>query len=112
MSIDSAIDLASVAATLTPPAPGDPAVQWRQSAACRREDPELFFPIGSVGAGAAEIQRAKAVCAGCPVRRPCLAFALATGQNYGVWGGYDEDERRPLHRQWRASHPADRPGPA
>jgi WhiB family redox-sensing transcriptional regulator len=76
---------------------------WREAAACCQADPELFFPIGSAGTGAAEIQRAKAICAGCPVRRPCLIYALATSQEFGIWGGRDEDERRLLHRQWRES---------
>ena len=73
------------------------------AAACGQADPELFFPIGSAGAGAAEIQRAKAICAGCPVRHPCLTYALATSQEFGIWGGRDENERRLLHRQWRES---------
>lgn len=76
---------------------------WRAAAACYQADPELFFPIGSAGTGAAEIQRAKAICAGCPVRRPCLSYALATSQEFGIWGGRDESERRLLHRQWRES---------
>ena len=74
---------------------------WRQSAACRNYDSRLFFPIGKTGRAAAEIQRAKAVCAVCPVRTECLAFALETHQDYGVWGGRDEDERRALRRQRR-----------
>ena len=73
---------------------------WRESAACRQAaDPELFFPIGSAGIAVTEIQRAKAICAGCPVQQPCLTFALATHQEFGIWGGYDETERRQLHRQ-------------
>lgn len=71
----------------------DPAC-WREAAACRQADPEVFFPIGKTGPGLAEAQRAKAICACCPVRQPCLAFALVTNQQYGIWGGYDEDERR------------------
>jgi WhiB family redox-sensing transcriptional regulator len=74
---------------------------WRESAACRSLDTDLFFPIGKTGPAAAEIQRAKAVCADCPVRQPCLVFALDTHQGYGIWGGYDEDERRLLLRQRR-----------
>jgi WhiB family transcriptional regulator, redox-sensing transcriptional regulator len=76
-------------------------ITWQQAARCRQADPELFFPIGSVGTAVAEIQRAKAICADCPVRRPCLAYALATSQEFGIWGGRDENERRVLHRQWR-----------
>ena len=72
---------------------------WRESAACLVLDPELFFPIGKPGLAIAEVQRAKAVCASCPVRQRCLTFALDTHQEYGIWGGYDEEERRILHRQ-------------
>ncbi|MGH9060608.1 MAG: WhiB family transcriptional regulator, partial [Acidimicrobiales bacterium] len=37
--------------------------------------------------------RAKAICARCPVRAECLAFALATDQRYGIWGGTSETDR-------------------
>lgn len=82
------------------PAAGYESASWRESAACSQADPELFFPIAKAGPARSEIQRAKAVCASCPVRQSCLAFALATNQEYGIWGGYDEDERRWLrHRR-------------
>jgi WhiB family transcriptional regulator, redox-sensing transcriptional regulator len=84
------------------PADPDPA-WWRESAACRQADPELFFPISSIGRGAVEAQQAKAVCARCPVRPRCLDFALATGQEFGIWGGYDERELRLLRREGRAA---------
>jgi WhiB family redox-sensing transcriptional regulator len=67
---------------------------WWRSAACREMDPELFFPVGARGPGAGEIDRAKAICAGCRVRRQCLQYALATHQMHGVWGGTTEDERQ------------------
>ena len=54
------------------------------------------FPVGKTGPALAEIRRAKAVCVGCPVRQRCLAFALDTRQEYGIWGGCDADERRVL----------------
>jgi WhiB family transcriptional regulator, redox-sensing transcriptional regulator len=78
-------------------------ISWRRRAACRHVDTELFFPVGRGSRAMAETQQAKAICARCPVRQPCLAYALATGQAYGIWGGYDEDERRVLHRQRRES---------
>jgi WhiB family redox-sensing transcriptional regulator len=62
----------------------------------QQADPELFFPVAKYGPGASETDRAKAVCAGCPVRRQCLQYALATRQMHGVWGGLTEDERQ-LH---------------
>lgn len=74
-------------------------VDWRNRAACLIEDPELFYPIGTVSAAAIEqAERAKQVCATCPVKAICLQYALTTGQHYGVWGGLDEDERRTFRR--------------
>lgn len=69
-------------------------VGWRESAACQSAEPDLFFPLSPHGQPTAETERAKAVCARCPVRRECLQFALATRQAYGVWGGMSEQERR------------------
>ncbi|HEX2048812.1 MAG TPA: WhiB family transcriptional regulator [Acidimicrobiales bacterium] len=75
---------------------------WRDGAACKDSHPELFFPIGSTGDALEEIAAAKAICRSCPVRRECLAFAVETNQESGVWGGLSEDERRPLRREWVA----------
>ena len=38
----------------------------------------------------------------CPVKEPCLEFALSTNQDSGVWGGTSEEERRKLRRAWVA----------
>lgn len=77
-------------------APGWDEGGWRVHAACRGEDPELFFPVGSAGPALTQIAEAKEVCARCPVREACLDFALSTGQDYGIWGGLTENERRSL----------------
>ncbi|WP_037304411.1 WhiB family transcriptional regulator [Amycolatopsis orientalis] len=63
-------------------------------AACRGEDPELFFPVTETGPGARQVARAKAVCARCPVTSACLAFALDNGLAHGVFGGLTSSERR------------------
>jgi WhiB family redox-sensing transcriptional regulator len=76
---------------------------WRRAAACRDADPDVFFPVGTTGMAADQIVRAKAVCAVCPVQSSCLTFALTSNQEFGVWGGCDEDERRLLRRRWRAA---------
>jgi WhiB family transcriptional regulator, redox-sensing transcriptional regulator len=70
--------------------------QWRSMAACRSADPDLFFPISSSGQSKAQEAEAKAICAGCRVRRECLALALRTHQAHGVWGGLSEQERYPV----------------
>lgn len=66
---------------------------WREAGACASADPDLFFPISTAGKAAAQIARARRVCAGCRVRRQCLDFALATGEIEGIWGGTTPDER-------------------
>lgn len=78
---------------------------WRLRAACRDEDPELFFPLSEVGPGARQVERAKAVCAHCPVRAECLGYALDNGLEHGVFGGTTESERRALRRT-RTGHRA------
>ncbi|WP_028801452.1 WhiB family transcriptional regulator [Streptomyces sp. 142MFCol3.1] len=72
---------------------------WRESAACRSVDPDLFFPIGHTGPALLQIEEAKAVCRACPVRDACLRWALDTGQAIGIWGGTSEAERRALARR-------------
>ena len=72
---------------------------WRNRAACRMEDPELFFPNGNSGPWVHVIEEAKAVCRRCPVMDQCLQWALETGQDSGVWGGLSEDERRAMRRR-------------
>jgi WhiB family transcriptional regulator, redox-sensing transcriptional regulator len=67
---------------------------WRAAAACQDTDPDLFFPVSGSGQSLDQAEQAKAVCASCPVRPSCLAFALRTGQAHGIWGGLTEEERR------------------
>jgi WhiB family redox-sensing transcriptional regulator len=71
---------------------------WRQHAACRGLDPEVFYPATDEDA-----EEAKAVCAQCPVRQLCLEHALARRERDGVWGGMTERERRRIVRQRRKS---------
>jgi WhiB family transcriptional regulator, redox-sensing transcriptional regulator len=71
-------------------------LDWTRKAACLDLDPELFFPISMEGPSQSQVERAKAVCRGCPVREPCLEYALDTRQAYGVWGGTDPLQRREL----------------
>ena len=60
---------------------------------------QLFFPVGNTGAAYQQIEEAKAVCRTCKVIDACLKCALDTNQDYGVWGGLSEDERRALKRR-------------
>ena len=74
-------------------------MDWRHLAACREEDPELFFPIGTTGPALLQIEQAKAVCASCSVIDDCLSWAMESGQDSGVWGGLSEEERCALKRR-------------
>ena len=87
----------STPATAARPAP-DSRPDWRDQAACRDADPELFFPDDDRSARA-QVKTAKLICRGCPVSATCLNWALASGQEAGIWGGLTEDERRRLSRR-------------
>ncbi len=73
---------------------------WRKRAACRGIDVEVFYTMTEDEADAAP---AKAICAECPVRQPCLEHALTHREREGVWGGASERERRRILRQRRKS---------
>jgi WhiB family redox-sensing transcriptional regulator len=76
---------------------------WRDAAACRDTEPDLFFPVGATGPALDQIESAKRVCRICEAQEACLDFALATNQESGVWGGTSEEERRKLRRAWLAA---------
>jgi WhiB family redox-sensing transcriptional regulator len=71
--------------------PVPPWTGWRNRAACRGSDLEVFFP----GRGESA-EPARQICAGCPVRQPCLDYALSHGITHGIWGGLAERDRRVL----------------
>ena len=62
---------------------------WATKALCNETRPDELFVRGAAQ------NRAKQLCAGCPVRTECLAEAL----EWGVWGGMTERERRALLRK-------------
>jgi WhiB family redox-sensing transcriptional regulator len=76
-------------------APARFAARWRLRAACHGTDLDLFYPERGESAGPA-----RQVCAQCPVRQPCLEYALSNRITYGIWGGLTERERRPLQSEW------------
>lgn len=71
---------------------------WTDRAACRGEDPELFYPVSAAGPALVQVDEAKTICATCPVTEDCLAWALRAGEPAGVWGGTTPEERRLLRR--------------
>lgn len=81
-----------------PKMPKVPSPDW-DGAACIGEDPELFFPTGAGGPGFQQIEAAATVCRRCPIQADCYQYAIATKQEYGVWGGYYADELRARRRR-------------
>jgi WhiB family redox-sensing transcriptional regulator len=75
---------------------------WREEALCLAEDSaDFFFPGGDRGQTLKMTNAARTVCSGCAVRIDCLLYATETQQDYGVWGGATEPERRKLRRKLR-----------
>lgn len=79
----------------------DRAADWRDRAACRNEDPEVFFAEGK--ASRADVIHAQAVCHGCPVRIECGAYAIANREFWGVWGGMSQNQLRQRRRRFAHS---------
>lgn len=83
---------------------------WRDEALCAQVDGELFFPEKGQST-----REAKQTCNGrpargmtpatepCPARAECLAWAIATEQQFGVWGGLTLRERRALEGEEEAA---------
>src|ERR1700749_767274 len=69
---------------------------WMAEGKCRELAPETFFPSDGVG-----VEVARRICAECPVKSPCLEYALYNRIEHGVWGGASERERRRIARQRR-----------
>jgi WhiB family redox-sensing transcriptional regulator len=68
-------------------------LSWQALARCLEVDPEIFFPERGGSSRAA-----RAVCNQCHVRAQCLRYALANREQFGIWGGTSERERRKLKK--------------
>lgn len=69
--------------------------EWRESAACKGMDINLFYPErGQNG------REAMAVCAGCLVVKECLKYALDNSIKVGVFGGTTEFHRRKMRGKY------------
>lgn len=92
---------------------------WMQQGACRKLDAEeadrLFFPRKQKGTRT-DYTAAKEICKTCPVRVPCLAYAIAHGIPEGVWGAKSPEQRKAMSKElkiqyrkvWWRTHPLSR----
>lgn len=69
---------------------------WMAKGRCSELPPAMFFPSDGVG-----VEIARRLCADCPVKEPCLEYALAERIDHGVWGGASERERRRILKRRR-----------
>jgi WhiB family redox-sensing transcriptional regulator len=70
---------------------------WQVRASCRGPQAAVFFPPSSFERKEekeARESRAKEICATCPVRKPCLEYAIRIKEPHGIWGGLNEVERK------------------
>jgi WhiB family redox-sensing transcriptional regulator len=87
------------------PQPSPPNPAWQAQAACRAKDvdPDVFFPANTVDS----IDKARAICAGCPVRQDCLIDCMrheggkAAVSRFGVFAGLSPRQRAALYQRLR-----------
>ena len=81
------------------------ALEWQRLGACQQADQSVFFAPDAPGEPREDRRRrlgaAKRVCALCPVRETCRNYALENREEFGVWGGLSEAERRGLIEERR-----------
>jgi WhiB family transcriptional regulator, redox-sensing transcriptional regulator len=72
------------------------ALEWMDRALCAEVDPTIFH----VDKGGST-REAKLICSRCTVREACLAFALDSEDEFGVYGGLSARQRRDMKRASR-----------
>jgi len=74
-------------------------LDWQGKGACRQpgQDPERWFPERPDKA--IKSRQVARICNQCEVRLQCAEWALRVHEEYGVWGGMSEEERRKYWRQ-------------
>ena len=72
---------------------------WQAKASCRGPQSAVFFPPSYSERKDERLGReraAKAICKMCPVRKPCLEYAIRIREPHGIWGGLNELERKQM----------------
>ncbi len=75
----------------------DEATDWMDFAACRTADPNLFFPEKEDDLSIVA-KASVGYCADCPVREPCLEYALSQFVR-GIWAGTNYRQRCHIRRK-------------
>src|SRR5512144_2705758 len=92
------------------PAPGS----WAEQAACRTEDPDLFFPAEEEHGRYTVLREtlAKRICLGCPVLGECTSHALGHRRTVRGAGRAHPGRTRPAAPPPRLTPGTGGPGPA
>lgn len=75
-------------------APPTGTANWKLEGACVGEPQDTFFPTERSHA-----VEAKKICATCPVREQCFAYAMELNIQHGIWGGTSAHERNRIRRR-------------
>nr|WP_277628330.1 WhiB family transcriptional regulator [Arsenicicoccus dermatophilus] len=76
----------------------------REDAVCATTDPELFYPQkGEMP----KVRAAQQICRSCPAMVECREWAIAHGEDHGVWGGTTPRERLRIRRDRAATTATD-----
>lgn len=73
---------------------------WRDHAACRDVEPELFYPKAARNGARTMYREPIQVCRTCPVRTECLEWAYTVNDQWAVLGGLSPRQRA----KTRAAH--------
>ena len=95
---------------------------WRLRAACRGEDPRLFFPEKAAAGQPTDqrpdhYRRPRRICQPCKVKTQCLNQVIGltdTQDQWGMYGGYTPAERQQERRcrNHLCDHPSHQRRPA
>lgn len=73
-------------------------MSWRDKSLCAEIGADFWFPEQGESS-----RYAKETCARCPVQMECLAWALENNEQYGIYGGLSERQRRALRKKENAA---------
>lgn len=73
--------------------------EWQAYAACAEIGKEVFFSGGGTKDRIEAQAQAKALCAECSVRQPCLEYGIKYDPQEGIWGGLTLKERQRVNRR-------------
>lgn len=95
MKFEDMLDTKGVTVAYTHPTPRFATSTW----GCSGYDPDVFDPTDQDA-----LAEAQAVCAGCDVRKLCLALGVSRGE-WGVWGGVLLEGGKPLDKVKQPGRP-------